>query len=189
MNEIEQVCARLFAHGALRRDEVRELEHPQIRAEVEARLNACGLSLATSAYSDYYGIRLRPDIGDATVLDAPANLELGRDACALLTVLWARLALQQRTVGDSQEIPTDQPSLLPQERAAKARSFTASIRFETLVREFGPRPLDGARSRTVAPPFRMCIYRHARAGSWTWLRHRVCPWPGRAHLPAKVFWL
>src|SRR5579864_4765794 len=138
MSEIERVCARLFARGFLRRDEAHELEHPQMRAEVEDRLNQCGLSLASSAYSNYYGLRLRSDIGDATVLDAPNNLELRTDACALLTILWARLALQERTVEDSHETPADQPLLLPQERAAKAHSFAASVRFETLVREFGP---------------------------------------------------
>jgi len=139
MNEVEQICARLFAYGALRRDHARDLEHPQIRAEVEARLNACGLSLATSAYSDHYGLRLRADVADATVLDAATNLELKSDSCALLTVLWARLALQQRTAEDTQEVPTSQPSLLPQERAARARSYTPSVRFETLAQEFGPR--------------------------------------------------
>jgi len=139
MNEVEQICARLFAYGVLRRDDARDLEHPQVRAAVEARLKACGLSLATSAYSDHYGLRLRADIADATVLDAPTNLELNRDSCALLTVLWARLALQQRTVEDTQDIPGGQPSLLPQERAARARSFSPSVRFETLVQGFGPR--------------------------------------------------
>src|SRR5579864_5337032 len=139
MNEVEQICARLFAHGALRRDDARDLEHPQIRTEVEARLNACGLSLATSAYSDHYGLRLRSDVADATVLDAATNLELKSDSCALLTVLWARLALQQRTAEDTQTVPTSQPSLLPQERAARARSYMPSVRFETLAQEFGPR--------------------------------------------------
>lgn len=139
MSDVEQICARLFASGTLARDDARDLEHPQIRTEVEARLNACGLALATSAYSNYYGLVLRSDVADATVLDAPTNLELKADGCALLTVLWARLALQQRTVEDTQEIPTSQPLLLPQDRAARARSFTPSVRFETLAQEFGSR--------------------------------------------------
>lgn len=139
MNDVEQICARLIALGVLRRDDAHDLQHPQIRAEVEARLSACGLSLATSAYSEYYGLRLRTDIADATVLDAPTNLELKSDACALLTVLWARLALQRRTAEDTQEVPTHQASLLPQHRAERARSFTPSLRFETLAQEFGPR--------------------------------------------------
>src|SRR5262249_21509242 len=139
MNEVEQICARLFARGALHREEARDLEHPQIRAEVEARLNACGLSLATSAYSNHYGLRLRADVADATVLDATTNLELKSDSCALLTILWARLALPQRTVEDTQDVPNSQSSLLPQDRAAQARSYSQSLRFETLAQEFGAR--------------------------------------------------
>jgi hypothetical protein len=139
MNEIERICARLIASSPLRRDELHELEHPQIRAEVETRLRSCGLSLATSAYSDHYGLRLLTEVADATVLDAPSNLGLNRDTCALLTVLWARLALQRRTAEDTQEAPTDQFSLLPQDRAERARTFTPSVRFETLAQEFGSR--------------------------------------------------
>lgn len=139
MNEIEKICALLIASGWVRRSEVRDLQHPQIRTEVEARLRSCGLSLATSAYSDYYGLRLALEICDATVLDTPTNLDLSRDACALLTVLWARLALQRRTAEDTHDAPALQSSLLPQQRAEQARSFTPSVRFETLVHEFGSR--------------------------------------------------
>lgn len=139
MNDAEQICARLIATGTLLRDDVRDLEHPQIRADVEARLNACGLSLATSAYSEYYGLRLRPETADATVLDAPSNLDLKSDACALLTVLWARLALQRRTAEDTQQAPDAQASLLQEHQGEKARTFTPSVRFETIAHEFGSR--------------------------------------------------
>lgn len=139
MAEVERICALLIASGCIRRDDIRDLEHPQIRTEVEARLRSCGLSLATSAYSDYYGLRLASEVCDATVLDAPTNLELSRDACALLTVLWARLALQRRTAEDTHDAPTMEPSLLPQQRAEQARSFIPFVRFETLVQEFGSR--------------------------------------------------
>jgi hypothetical protein len=139
MTEAQGICALLIASGWIRRSDIRDLEHPQIRTEVEARLRSCGLSLATSAYSDYYGLRLASEVCDATVLDTPTNLDLSRDACALLTVLWARLALQRRTAEDTHDAPTMQPSLLPQQRAEQARSFTPSVRFETLVQEFGSR--------------------------------------------------
>src|SRR5438552_13282796 len=139
MNEIERICALLIASGWVRRNDVSDLEHPQIRTEIESRLRSCGLSLATSAYSDYYGLRLASEICDATVLDTPTNLDLSRDACALLTVLWARLALQRRTAEDTHESPALQPSLLPQQRAEQARTFAPSVRFETLVQEFGSR--------------------------------------------------
>jgi hypothetical protein len=137
MTGVERSCALLIASGWVRRNDIRELEHPQIRSEVEARLRSCGLSLATSAYSEYYGLRLVSEVCDATVLDTPTNMDLGRDACALLTVLWARLALQKRTAGDTHDTPVMQVSLLPQQRAEQARAYSPSVRFETLVQEFG----------------------------------------------------
>jgi len=139
MAEAERICALLIASGWVRRNDIRDLEDPQIRTEDEARLRSCGLSLATSAYSDYYGLRLASEICDATVLDTPTNLDLSRDACALLTVLWARLALQRRTAEDTHDAPTMQTSLLPLQRGEQARSFNPSVRFETLVQEFGSR--------------------------------------------------
>lgn len=154
MTDVERICALLIASGSVRRDDLRDLEHPQIRTEVEARLRSCGLSLATSAYSDYYGLRLAPEICDATVLDAPANLDLNRDACALLTVLWARLALQRRTAEDTQDAPAIQPSLLPHERVERARSFTPSVRFETLIQEFGSRLGGRTRLRSLLTQLR-----------------------------------
>jgi hypothetical protein len=138
MTDVERICGLLIASGWVRRNDIRELEHPQIRSEVEARLHSCGLSLATSAYSEYYGLRLASEICDATVLDTPTNMDLGRDGCALLTVLWARLALQSRTAGDTHDTPVMQVSLLPQQRAEEARAYSPSVRFETLVQEFGP---------------------------------------------------
>lgn len=137
MTGVERICALLIASGCIRRNDLRELEHPQVRNDVEARLRSCGLSLATSAYSDYYGLRILSETCDATVLDTPTNMGLGRDACALLTILWARLALQKRTAGDTHDTPAMQASLLPQQRAEEARAYSPSIRFETLVQEFG----------------------------------------------------
>jgi hypothetical protein len=148
MDEAARVCARLLAAGTIARRDLVELDHPSIRVEVEARLRGCGLELATSAYSDHVGIRLAEEASDATVLDAATNLGLGADACALLTVLWARLALQQRTAGDTRATPESQPALLPEHRSQAARDYAPSVRFETLVREFGARL--GGRTRLRA---------------------------------------
>jgi len=137
MDEAARICARLLAAGAILRQEIPDLDHPEIRAEVEQRLSQCGLSLATSAYSDHVGLRLSPDVSDATVLDAATNQGLGADACALLTVLWARLALQRRTAEDSRTTPDLQPALLPEDRREAVRLFAPFVRFETLAREFG----------------------------------------------------
>jgi len=138
MDEPTRICARLLTTGAVPREELPGLDHPSIRAEVEERLSRCGLALASSAYSDHFGLRLSTDVADTTVIDAPSNLGLGGDACALLAILWIRLALQRRTAEDTRTTPDEQPALLPEERRKAARSYVPSVRFETLAREFGP---------------------------------------------------
>lgn len=137
MDDIAKICARLIAAGVVPRSELRALEHAAVRVDVEARLRACGLDLATSAYSDHVGLRLAADVSDETVLDAASNIGLRADECALLAVLWARLALQRRTVEDTRTVPLAQPSLLPEDAARDARNFVPSIHQETLYNEFG----------------------------------------------------
>lgn len=137
MDEAARICARLIVAGAVARKELPEIGHPAIRSEVEERLSRCGLALATSAYSDHVGLRLDPSTSDTSVLDEPSNLGLPADACALLTVLWARLALQRRTAEDTRDTPDAQRRLLPDEPGAAARRYAPSVRFETLRREFG----------------------------------------------------
>lgn len=137
MDEAARICARLIAAGTVPRRELPAFDHPEIRAEVEERLRHCGLQLATSAYRDEVGLRLATEASDATVLDASSNLNLNSDACALITILWSRLALPYRTVADTHETPDAQPNLFVDERSETARRFTPTVRFETLSREFG----------------------------------------------------
>ena len=136
MNEAALVCARLLREGTVARTDLPALDHLDVRLEVERRLEAVGLALATSAYSEHVGIRLSADIAGDSAFDAPSNLGLRADACALLVILWARLVLQKRTATDTRQIP-GQGSLLPGEQAAAARGFTPQVRVETLFREFG----------------------------------------------------
>lgn len=137
MSDAAHICSRLIVSGTLPRKSLPELDYPQVRAEVERTLASCGLSLASSAYSEHWGIQLSTETADATVLDTPTNLDLGADACALLTVLWARLALQSRTAEDARSAPGEQPSLLPESRTQEARTYRPSIRLQTLEGEFG----------------------------------------------------
>lgn len=136
MNEAALICARLLREGAIARAELASLDHPEIRHEVERRLEAVGLVLATSSYSDHVGVRLSTEVVADTAFDAASNLGLRADACALLVILWARLVLQKRTAADTRQVP-GQGSLLPAEQAAAARSFAPQVRLETLFREFG----------------------------------------------------
>src|SRR6266850_8048297 len=122
MNEAARICARLIASGAIPRSEAPELDHPAIREDVETRLHQCGLVLASSPYSDHYGVRLANDI-DAGAMDGPSNLGLGVNACALLTVLWAKLVLQKRTAAETQATPDAQGELITEERRDRVRDY------------------------------------------------------------------
>lgn len=137
MDDPQVLCARLLREGAVERRELQGLDFPEVRAEVERRLGDVGLTLATSAYSEHVGLRLSPNVTADQAFDSASNLGLKADHCALLVVLWARLVLQKRTAADTREMP-GQIHLLPQDRLKAAREFQPQLRFETLVREFGP---------------------------------------------------
>jgi hypothetical protein len=136
VDDAARICARLMAAGAIPRIDLPELEHPVIRDEVESRLRQCGFQLASSVFSDYYGVRLAQDSA-SDGLDAPSNLGLGANACALLTILWAKLALQKRTASQKQVVPDAQGELIAEQRRDRVREYQPSVRYETLAREFG----------------------------------------------------
>lgn len=144
MDSAALICARLLRAGAVPRAELPELDFPEVRRDVERRLQAVGLLLATSAYSEHVGIRLSSEVTADSAFDAASNLGLRSDACALLVILWARLVLQKRTAADTRELP-GQGEIFTGERAAAARGFRPSVRLEALVREF--RAILGGRSR------------------------------------------
>ena len=136
MNPAVLICARLLREGSVPRAELPELDHADVRHDVERRLESVGLVLATSAYSEHVGLRLSAEVTADSAFDAASNLGLRADACALLVVLWARLVLQKRTAADTRQVP-GQASLLPGEQADAARRFSPQVRLETLYREFG----------------------------------------------------
>jgi hypothetical protein len=144
MDEATRICARLLREGSVPRAALPDLDFPEVRHEVEQRLQGVGLVLATSVYSDHVGIRLAPEVTADTAFDAASNLGLRSDACALLVILWARLVLQKRTAAETREVP-GQSALFAREQAAAAREFRPRVRLEALVREF--RPVLGGRSR------------------------------------------
>ena len=147
MDDAARICARLMASGAVRRADLLELEHPVIRDEVESRLRQCGFQLASSAFSEHYGVRLAVESASEG-LDTPTNLGLNANACALLTILWAKLALQKRTASKTQATPNEQGDLIAAERRDRVREYQPSVRYETLAREFGSKL--GGRTRLRA---------------------------------------
>ncbi len=135
MSDAARICALLIKDGAVRRDSVPAIDHPDVRHEVEQRLSQVGLVLATSPYSDHVGLRLSPDVTADASFDAASNLNLRSGECALLVIAWARLALQKRTAQETRHVPGQQ-ALLPDDRASAARSFTPQVRIAALAREF-----------------------------------------------------
>lgn len=137
MNDAALICARLLRERSIPRAELPALDHPDMRQDVERRLDGVGLMLATSAYSEHVGVRLSPEVTADAAFDAASNLGLRADGCALIVILWARLVLQKRTAADTREVP-GQAALLPADQAVRARDFSPQVRLETLFREFGP---------------------------------------------------
>lgn len=136
MDEASRICAILIREGAVLRSSIPELDFKEIRQEVESRLGDAGLVLAASAYSEYVGIRLSPEISADQAFDGPSNLGLRGDACALLAILWAKLVLQKRTVRDSQQVP-GQSQLFSSDRLEAAQEYAPHVFLETLSQEFG----------------------------------------------------
>jgi hypothetical protein len=143
MDEATGICARLLREGTVPRAALPDLDFPEVRLEVERRLAAVGLALATSAYSEHVGIRLSPEVADDAAFDAASNLGLRADACALLVILWARLVLQKRTALDTRETP-GQASIFAGEAAQR---FEPQVRVAALAREF--RTVLGGRSHIL----------------------------------------
>jgi hypothetical protein len=135
-DEAARICARLIREGAVERRELPDLDLPEVRHQVEERLTAVGLTLATSAYSQHVGIRLSPEVTAEQAFDAASNLGLKSDACAMLVILWARLVLQKRTAQETRRLP-GQAALLGDDEARAAREYRPQVRLATLAREFG----------------------------------------------------
>ena len=121
MNDTAVVCARLLREGAVLRSELPELDYPEVRAEVERRLEKVGVVLAASVYSEYVGLRLVPEVTADLAFDAASNLGLNADHCALLVVLWSYLSLQKRTASESREVPGQNVLFAPRSRGSREK--------------------------------------------------------------------
>lgn len=97
------LCARLIAHRFLPRADPqvrRVLVDEDFRQSLETRLGEVGLCLLENPYAEYVAAGLNRDLeafvfgeGDAWINN---NMNLPRDAVALLVVLWALIILPKR---------------------------------------------------------------------------------------------
>jgi hypothetical protein len=105
MSQAALICARLIREGSVRRAALPDLDLLEVRDEVEQRLRGVGLMLVFTVYSEYVGVRLSSEAAADPSFDAPSNVGLGDDHCALLAACWTCLAFPKRTWGASPEPP------------------------------------------------------------------------------------
>lgn len=131
-----RVCAVLLREGYVHQDELPELKDPTVKEAVEGRLRDVGLELVSTPYTPHYGVRQRADIEADEAFDSPSNeTALKSDACALLVILWTRLALQRRTSQDELETP-GQAALTLEGKVERAEDYDPTIRQEAIMQEF-----------------------------------------------------
>ena len=122
----------------------RALVDAELFAQVEQRLAQSGLRFVDSIYADHVSLALLPPAQNAVLgegaLNANNNLDLPRDAQALLVVLWALIVLPKRerqtsrteAEGDGQNdfFPGAKP--LP-----SARLVSPMLSYKTLLEDYG----------------------------------------------------
>lgn len=133
-----QIISRLIINGYLHRKDALELMNPNIRKEVEDRLQRVGLTLVSSAYSEYYGIRLIKEIESDPINDWVSNYKMDEACYALLVILWAKLVLPKRISKDEgQSLEDNKQILLVEDKNAWEKYTHLSVSWETLYAEFG----------------------------------------------------
>src|SRR6185436_15579918 len=102
-NDLRNLIARLIAHLVLPREDTlvrRTLTDEAFRQELDTRLAACGLRLLENPYAAHVAIGLKQEVEEPVFGKSDSwlsnNLGLGRDAIALLVVVWALIILPKR---------------------------------------------------------------------------------------------
>ena len=147
MNDDSQILiARLLTHHTLRRDDKlvkRVLSDELFRAEIDARLLACGMKLLDNVYADHVTLALcrsvEPKVFGAREVWQNNNFGLARDGVALLVVLWAQIILPKRERQEThQHAEVDQNDLFDKDRPLpRAEDSSLGISYKALLSDFG----------------------------------------------------
>ncbi|MTW09499.1 hypothetical protein GM658_02710 [Pseudoduganella eburnea] len=147
MSDDSQILiARLMAHQTLRRDDKmikRALSDELFRAEVDARLAACGMKLLDNVYADHVTLALQrniePKVFGAKDTWQNNNFGLARDGVALLVVLWALIILPKRERQEThQAADDDQNDMFGTEKPVpRAEDTSIGIPYKALLADFG----------------------------------------------------
>lgn len=147
MNDDSQILiARLLTHQTLRRDDKlvkRVLSDELFRAEVDARLLACGMKLLDNVYADHVTLALmrdvEPKIFGSREVWQNNNFGLARDGVALLVVLWAQIILPKRERQEAHQNATqDQDDMFGKDKPLpRAEDSSIGISYRALLADFG----------------------------------------------------
>jgi hypothetical protein len=147
MNDDAQILiAQLLTHQALGRGDKlvkRALSDDLFRADVDARLLACGLKLMDNVYADYVTLavarQVEPKIFGAREVWQNNNFGLPRDGVALLVVLWAQIILPKRERQEAhQRAQEDQTDMFGKEKPLpRAEETSIGISYKALLADFG----------------------------------------------------
>lgn len=122
----------------------RALVDAELFAQVEQRLAQVGLRFMDSIYADHVGLALLPAAQNAVLGEAGVgannNLELPRDAQALLIVLWALIVLPKRERQTSRQAMAEpgQSDFFPAARPLPdAASTSPVLSYKALLEDYG----------------------------------------------------
>ena len=147
MDDAALLIAELLARRWLPRNHPRvkrALVDAELFASIEQRLAQVGLRFMDSIYADYVSVALLPTaqlsvLGESG-LNTNNNIELPRDAQALLVVLWALIILPKRERQLSRDATTDegQSDLFGNAQAAPLRDDAArGVPENVLLEDYG----------------------------------------------------
>ena len=145
-DDTQILIARLVAHQTLRRDDKmvkRVLSDDLFRADVDARLAACGMKLLDNVYADHVTLALQrniePKVFGARDTWQNNNFGLARDGVALLVVLWALIILPKRERQEThQAADDDQNDMFGTEKPVpRAEDTSIGIPYKALLADFG----------------------------------------------------
>jgi len=145
-DDTQILIARLVAQQTLRRDDKmvkRVLSDELFRAEVDARLAACGMKLLDNVYADHVTLALQrniePKVFGAKDTWQNNNFGLARDGVALLVVLWALIILPKRERQEThQAADDDQNDMFGTDKPVpRAEDTSIGIPYKALLADFG----------------------------------------------------
>lgn len=147
MNDDSQtLIARLLTHQTLAREDKlvkRALSDELFRADLDARLAACGLKMLDNVYADFVTLALarevEPKVFGAREVWQNNNLGLARDGVALLVVLWALIILPKRERQEAHHnAEQDQNDMFGKDKPLpRAEDASIGISYRALLSDFG----------------------------------------------------